>query len=288
MALPLPKVVADIGPGGGLVTAMGGMNSLANDMILRQINAIKKQYAPITAQSEAASKLAYANLMGPQFLAKLMGNDSALANMSEDQKRNALATLYRAGSGQGTGNSLMQPQSMPMGVGQPSTNTFSGWVGNALKNAFGQTQANQNPLTQAMPTAPSAPRGQYTPQEAAPSREPGVGDAVYGDDINHEADQAYDAWLQSPEGKSEVAKGESANMPTEEEVVQWYRNKSGKPTGMKMTLTKPMGRQPTYAENTGTYKGVVEEGQESGKIRAKDIEQLNNSVFNAETNQATH
>jgi len=74
MTLPLPRVVADVGPGGGLVTSMGGINSLANDMILRQINEVKKQYAPITTQAEAASKLAYANLMGPQFMAKLMAN----------------------------------------------------------------------------------------------------------------------------------------------------------------------------------------------------------------------
>ena len=80
MALPLPKVVADVGPGGPLVTAMGGINSLHNDMLLRKINAIKAQYAPVTAQAEAASKLAYANLMGPQFLAKILGNDAAVGN----------------------------------------------------------------------------------------------------------------------------------------------------------------------------------------------------------------
>ncbi len=40
MALPLPKVVADTGPGGGLVTAMGGMNALAHNMLKR------KYYAP--------------------------------------------------------------------------------------------------------------------------------------------------------------------------------------------------------------------------------------------------
>lgn len=40
MALPLPRVVADVGPGGPLVTAMGGMNALAHNMLKR------KYYAP--------------------------------------------------------------------------------------------------------------------------------------------------------------------------------------------------------------------------------------------------
>src|SRR5690349_1453047 len=107
MALPLPRVVPDTGPGGGLVTAMGGMNSLANDMILRKINQIKAQYMPLTTQAEAASKLAYANLMGPQFLAKLLGNDSAIANMGDANAKAALQKAFAAGMGGGTGANLL-------------------------------------------------------------------------------------------------------------------------------------------------------------------------------------
>ncbi len=141
MALPLPRVVSDVGPGGPLVTAMGGMNSLANENLLRQMNAIKKQYLPTTMQAEAASKLAYANLMGPQFLAKIMGNDSALANMSEDQKRSALEKIYQAGSGQGGGSNPLNQMGGGgfSGIGQPSTNSLSGWIANKLKDAFGST-----------------------------------------------------------------------------------------------------------------------------------------------------
>jgi hypothetical protein len=46
MALPLPRVVADVGPGGGLVTAMGGINKLSNEMLLEKANQIKNQYLP--------------------------------------------------------------------------------------------------------------------------------------------------------------------------------------------------------------------------------------------------
>ena len=153
MGLPLPRVIPDVGPGGGLVTAMGGINSLANNMLLRKINQVKAQYAPLTTQAEAASKLAYANLMGPQFLAKIMGNDSALANMSEDQKKAALQKIYQAGSGQGgmnAFNQMSQPNGISSGVGQPSTNSLSGWFADKLKNAFGQNQQGQqqNPFAQ--------------------------------------------------------------------------------------------------------------------------------------------
>lgn len=247
MALPLPRVVADVGPGGGLVTAMGGMNSLANDMILRQINAIKKQYAPITAQSEAASKLAYANLMGPQFLAKLMGNDSALANMSEDQKRNALSMLYRAGSGQGTGNAVMgAPQGMPSGVGQPSTNALSGWFANKLKGAFQPQQ--QNPLTQAIPQQDAQmgmPQGNPA-LNAIPGKRPKNGVTVEGQ-------QWYDKDGNPVYAEDEVE--ETGQPPIEMELTQGQRPK-------------------TYAENTGEFKGIIEEGKELGKIRAASKKEL--------------
>ncbi len=286
MALPLPRVVADVGPGGGLVTAMGGINALNNALKTTRFNKVKADYAPLTVPAQAYSQLAYANAVAPQILAKLMGNEGALANMSEEQKRNMLNAIQSAGFKSNNGLNLLsqnQAPGLPSGVGQPSTNALSGWFANKLKGAFGQQpqQGGGNPLTNPMPEQ------QFAPTQAPQGQEPKVGDAVYGDGINPEIDQAYDEWLKSPEGQAEVAKGESANMPDEQEVLQWKRNKDGQVNAMKMTLTKPMGKQPTYAEKTGAYKGVVEEGQESGKIRAKDIEQLNNSVFNAETNQAT-
>lgn len=255
MGLPLPRVVSDVGPGGGLVTAMGGINSLNNDMLLRKINEVKAQYAPITTQAEAASKLAYANLMGPQFLAKIMGNDSALANMSEDQKREALSKIYQAGSGQGSGiNMLNQMPQGNSGVGQPSTNSLSGWIQNKFKNSFSQPiqQAPQGPGN-ALTSQMSQQQSSQPPQlNAMSGRRPQNGVTLEGQ--------------------------------------QWY-DKNGNPvyeenqSPLELELKK--GRQPTYAEKAGIYKGVVEEGQESGKIRAKDIDQLNNAVFNSETNQAT-
>lgn len=295
MALPLPRIVSDVGPGGGLVTAMGGINALNNDMLLRKINAIKAQYAPLTAQADAASKLAYANLMGPQFLAKIMGNDSALANMSEDQKKAALNKIYQAGSGQGGVNAFNQlPQAgngggMFSGVGQPSTNSASGWVLNKLKEALGQTPqgvGNRNAIN----APPGANSGYDRDPGVINSGSPFVGRSGYKapepEMILGNNPAIVEAFRQSPEGQGKIAQEGENYIPDEEELRNWYRSQKGNQNPMELTVTK--GQRPnTYAENTGAYKGIVQEGTETGKIRAKDIDHLNTTVFNAETHQAT-
>lgn len=268
MALPLPKVVADTGPGGGLVTAMGGMNSLSNDMLLRQINAVKAQYAPLTAQADAASKLAYANLMGPQFLAKLMGNEDILASMTPEQQNQALKIVYRAGSGQGTGNALLgsQPISQaqvggnPLAMPSPQKNpSLSSWIIDKMKNIFSGDQQ----------------------QGAAPQ-------------------QSINAFSQQP-GLSEQDQQAISNMkPGDSYVVQGKGNNSGysydqnnnnvvaTPAQIDAAVNKQSDtNQNSFAENAGTYAGIKEEGKEAGKIRAQDIKELNDIVFNADTKLAT-
>ncbi len=99
MALPLPKVVADVGPGGPLVTSMGGINALAHNMLKRKYYApnieseinqrnaltegqnIQNQYAP--------DKLRLANI-----LAELQNQYYAPNIQSEIGNRNALTQKY--------------------------------------------------------------------------------------------------------------------------------------------------------------------------------------------------
>ena len=52
----------------------------------RAKEAIENQYAPLSKFAQSASQLAYSQLMAPQFMAKLMGNDALRANLTEDQK----------------------------------------------------------------------------------------------------------------------------------------------------------------------------------------------------------
>jgi len=264
MALPLPRAVADVGPGGGLVTAMGGMNSLANDMILRQMNQIKKKYLPISTLAQAASQSAYANLMGPQYIAKMLQNDGVLGNLPEATKRQLLQMSTNAGMGQnGASNALNQMINQAAqevsGPGNAPNNSLSGWFADKLKGVFGggqpgqaQPQQQTNPMNMIPRTgAPTqnqfAPQQQMQPQAQVPGREPKVGDAVYGDVGDYDP---------------EFAKAEAAGFPV---------NDGNAP--MDLTLTK--GQRPkTYAENTGAYKGTVKEGEELGKHRADAINDI--------------
>ncbi len=266
MAIPPVKLFSNE-PGGGLNVAMKANNALANDMILRQMNQIKKQYLPTTMQAEAASKLAYANLMGPQFMAKLLQNPGAIANMGDDAAKAALQSAVGAGMGQGTGNAFNQMQSGGQGghsgIGQPSTNSLSGWFADKLKGAFGSSP-KQNAL--AMGGSASNP-GQYN-APAEYNSAPEVNEP--GDNINHGVDAAWDRWLRSPEGQKEMNREGGAIMPSDEQILAW--DKTRKPINIDMQGGKRNGK--SYAENTGTYEGVVAEGKELGKIRANSKKEL--------------
>lgn len=74
MALPLPNVVADVGPGGPLVTSMAGTNALINNLYNTQVSKAQAQYAPYTTYADAASKIAYANMLPYQIQAQVLSN----------------------------------------------------------------------------------------------------------------------------------------------------------------------------------------------------------------------
>lgn len=155
MALPLPKVVPDVGPGGGIVTALGGINSLANDMLLRKINQVKAKYAPWAEEANVKSKNAYADLVGLQPAVKILANENAFLSLP-DWQQNAIKQAFLKSGGRlagfqgnnGNGNSLNgMPSAGPIpqttGSGQPHTNSFSRNVVDAFKNALGI--GNRNP-----------------------------------------------------------------------------------------------------------------------------------------------
>ena len=305
MALPLPKVVSDVGPGGPLVSSMGGINSLANDMILRKINQVKYKYAPITAQAEAASKLAYANLMGPQFLAKIMGNDSALANMSEDQKRSALDKIYQAGSGQGTGANIFSQMQAGAGASSPSSNSLSGWLTDKIKNVFGGQQATNPLLPQVMQGIAHVESGGSKDPYNLVGIDIGNGDRALGK--YQVMSSNVPEWTKEALGQSLTPQQFLASPEAQEKVAAYQMNKhlnegkkpddvgsiwlTGKTldkagnvhdalgTTAQKYVTKMhegMSEAPsgTYAENTGAYKGTVKEGEKLGLHRAQAIHNI--------------
>jgi len=95
MALPLPKVVADTAPGGGVVTSMRGSNALSNDMLQNVIKGAEADYAPYTNYANAASKIAYSQFVGPQSIANILNNPNSRGMMTKDQYNNLLNAYSR-------------------------------------------------------------------------------------------------------------------------------------------------------------------------------------------------
>ncbi len=267
MALPLPRTVADVGPGGPLVTSMKGINALHNDMLLRKINAVKAQYAPLTTQAEAASKMAYANLLGPQFVAKLLGNNAAVANWGSDKSKEALNAVTNAGMGVTNGSNAINQIPTYSGVGQPSTNAKSQSLWDKLTDAFTHKPSQS---TNAINQAPTQQNNMAMNQGSADQSTNG---------INHNLDVAWDNWLKSPEGQKELAKGpDNYHMPSDQYVMQ-FKNNGTKPT-VEMDMTGGR-REPTYGEKAAEYEGIQAEGKEAGKIRAKQREELDDQYQQA-------
>lgn len=268
MALPLPSVVADVGAGGPLVTSMKGTNALINDLYGTQIQQTKAKYAPLTTQAEAASKLAYANLMGPQFLAKLMGNPDVVANSPALQDPATVNRLYQAGMGGGTGNALIN---MP-GMGQPQegqgNNSLLSWLWNKVK---GQGQSPNSLLS----------------GQGIPSPMP-QGNQGQGFNSGYSYDQNGNNVVATPKQIDNAINSSNSTSPQ----VDLGGGITGTPvpeigTGYTPEMATQQKANPTYAENAANFAGVKEEGKEAGTIRAKDIKELNDTAFNGETNQTT-
>ena len=104
MVLPLPKVVADVGPGGPLVTSLLGTNALTKSNFENVIKQSEAEYAPYTNYANAASKIAYSQFVGPQAIASIINNPAtrgmftrsqytALANAFANQVKNPAMTM---------------------------------------------------------------------------------------------------------------------------------------------------------------------------------------------------
>jgi|GEM_PF-1579848 len=266
MALPLPKVVPDIAPGGGIVTAMGGINALNNAMAEAEYNRVKAKLAPYSIGAQAASQMAYANLLAPQMMAKVMNNENLLSGMSEDQKRAALQGLYRAGSGQGTGNAFLQMPGM-QGIQEAFAprNRFS--FTDFLKNQFRKRISPEQQQVNAL-VAPTQPRAQDNPMSSmnVPNTQASIANNNAQEPLNENDPDIFkkaEMWQASPEGQAMIEKTGNINyLPEDPQYLNdWYEKQQ-------------QGQQKTLAEKSGEFAGVKEEGKELGKIRGDDIKEI--------------
>lgn len=249
MALPLPKLLADMPEGGRLIGNANQMNALTKQ-------ALENQYYGLTARANAGSKMAYQQLMGPQFIAKLLGNPDLVGNLTEGQKGNAVSDVYNAGMGGASNNAIANSP------GQGSEGGSSGLLG-MLKNVLTKglagaggsgEQASSNALTQSN-------QGQGTSQNAMTSPP---------------------ATSRMPEDPNEGKMG----MGTEPQVQQSAQPQEWKP-GDSLPPPSISGNK-TFAEKAGEHKGIIKQGEKAGDIRAKDAEDLDNTVMAGENSQKTY
>ena len=126
--IPLPQPA---GPGGPFVASARAWNALRSDQLENQIKKVQAQYAPMTVPAKAMSEMAYASLLGPQFMAKMMGNQDIVANLpgGDPQRQAIINMITNAASGQGAaGNQLRQNvmgQNIPGQVAAQKSNPFT-------------------------------------------------------------------------------------------------------------------------------------------------------------------
>lgn len=80
LRIPLPNA-----PAGSVMEGMGQANALSNQMIDNQIKQIEAQYAPYNRYADAASKIAYAQFVGPQSIASILNNPATRGMFSPQQ-----------------------------------------------------------------------------------------------------------------------------------------------------------------------------------------------------------
>ena len=138
-------------------------------------NALNKQelenkYLPLTSTAKAASELAYSSLLGPQFIAKMMGNNGVLASLSEPQRQAMLQYTTNAGTnapGGANTNSLARMASSPQFGQNDST------IG-AIVNAFNKLMNGGNNQPQQQQSFQQNPPQQPLVQNNSPSQGSGV------------------------------------------------------------------------------------------------------------------
>lgn len=271
MAIPPVKLFSNE-PGGPLLTVMNALNAAENQRHQTRYNKAKADYAPTSMQAEAASKLAYANLMGPQFLAKLLQNPGAIANMGDPAAREALQKAVNAGMGQGTGQNYLNQMPQHTGIGQPSTNNFAGYLKNAFKGLIGQGQGqSNNPFAQSAQPMPQQPQ---MPQQMPPGMPPQM------------PQQGGQAPMQAPPpAQAPLPQGKRPRDGVMLEGEQWY-NAKGEPVyaeeeqgpnvPMELEITKGIPPK-SYAEKEGEFKGTVKQREKEGEYRAAALKQIGES-----------
>jgi hypothetical protein len=262
MGLPLPKVVADIDPSGlRIMNSLNGINDYANKSHQRRYNQVKADYAGLSIPAQAYSQLAYANAVGPQFMAKILANDAAVANMGSNNAKSALQ--YVTNAARHPFNSLPGAQGGNTfnGVGYPVTNSRSGNVWDRLIHAFDRKPAQGPGNAMNSPI----PGGDNSSNPRVSAEGPGV---IPNGDFPFVGREGY-----RPHPTTTGYDGNQMQIDMTGGQPGQQSNEWGASTPEAQQAFAE-GREPTWAEKTGRLKGTVEEGKELGKHRADVINDI--------------
>lgn len=163
MALPLPRVVADVEPGGPLVTSMRGMNALTQSNLENQIKSAQAKYAPYTTYADAASKLAYANMVPWQIQATVLSNP-LLWSALKDNPGAIQSMLQNFTQSVPKGNQIFGGVQMPA----PNMQRSNGLMGMLMDKLTGGSN-QQNPMQEMTSPAMGGMGGASGANPLAPS-----------------------------------------------------------------------------------------------------------------------
>lgn len=145
--------------------------NLIQNAMQNYMTGIQAKYLPLTSLANAASKLTYSSLMGPQFIAKLMSDPRFMSNLTEGQRQALVNMQYGAGTGTSLSNPFIGPllggQTTPAPTPQqlPQKSTLTEIGGYPTTAQVRQILRNQKPGdAYTLPTQPGHP-GKITKYE---------------------------------------------------------------------------------------------------------------------------
>ncbi len=248
----------------------------------------KAAYQPMTLKANAAAKMTYANLMGPQFVAKLMQNKNFWDTLTEDQRKylqqgevntaNSWGTATPGGAPQGgqggQGNPEPSPAPAPISNTTPTNTPTQGgplqglrnWLDSGRKQAT-ETQSNLNNMPPKESGGLSIPRlSQEDNLSALKLKEI---------DPNSQTGKGFLAYRNSPQFYAESQReGMYVDHPDDFYSNYYDQLQSGRANAQPAQPAQPAAPQKTSAEKVGEYEGIVKEGEELGKDRANSIKEL--------------
>jgi hypothetical protein len=135
----LPQVVANIGPGGGIVGSMSAGNALTTQNLQNKQLEIANQYAPALSAADVNLKNQQAYWTPLQYQMQMLSNPLLWeAAKSNPGLQNSLAQMMQ--------NPMKNMGNAPQPISPNNINSNGGGIGGMLKNIFLGPQSNINPM----------------------------------------------------------------------------------------------------------------------------------------------